>query len=224
MSRQTQLMHPSFKRDIRILWEWWVLATVAGGLIGIGIVVLANALDSYLGRMNTVALLHAVGALQGAVLGFTQWLVLRRYVKHIGWWILSTSIGAVVAWLIALKVSLLLILIFFNSAMFVTLSAPLLQAVFLLGAWVGLVLGIAQWLVLRSHVRSGALWIVANALAWGLGLLVAMIGASLVTPGDVGLKTTLVGLATGSTAGVVIGGISGIALFWLLKPRLLRHR
>lgn len=201
-----------------------MLATVVGGLISIGIVAFAVAIASHFGMVSTVALLHVVGALEGAVLGFTQWLVLRHYVKHVGWWVLTTSIGSLVAWLIGLKMSVMLIFIFFDGAMSVPSSAAFLKAVFLLGAWVGAVLGVAQWLVLRTHVRRGGLWIVANAVAWGLGLLIAFMGATLVRPGKLELETALVGLATGTTAGAVIGRITGIALLWLLKPRLLRHR
>jgi len=39
--------------------------------------------------------LHVVGGLEGAVLGLAQWLVLRRYVKQLGWWIVATKGGAI---------------------------------------------------------------------------------------------------------------------------------
>jgi hypothetical protein len=194
-----------------------------GGLIGIGVVALASAVASQFETVSTVALLHVVGALQGAALGVAQWLVLRRYVKHVGWWIGATALGAIAAWLIGLQVSVILILIFFNGSMFIKTSAALLTAVFLLGAWVGTVLGVAQWLVLRTHVRNGALWIVVNALAWGIGLLVALMGATLVKPGGFTLDTALVGIATGATTGVVVGATTGAVLVRLLKPRLRRH-
>jgi hypothetical protein len=53
-----------------------------------GIIVIASAVSSHFGTINTVSLLH-VGALEGIVLGLTQWLVLRRYI---------TGIGAIIAW------------------------------------------------------------------------------------------------------------------------------
>lgn len=85
-----------------------------------------SAIASQLTTVNTVVLLHIVGALEGTALGLTQWLVLRHYIKHMGWWILSTVIGAIAAWLISLQVTVILILIFSNSA-FVTTSAALGQ-------------------------------------------------------------------------------------------------
>jgi hypothetical protein len=223
MSKRTRLTHPLLKRDSWTLWEWWVSATIVGECIGVGIIAVTSAIASQLTTVNTVALLHIVGALEGTALGLTQWLVLRRYVKHVGWWILATVIGAIAAWLVGLQATVILILLFSNSAFSVTTSAALLKAVFWLGIWVGAVLGFAQWLVLRTHVRHSTLWIVANAFAWGVGLLVTWLGATLVNPGELRFKTALVGLATGATAGAVIGAITGVILVWLLKPRLLRH-
>jgi hypothetical protein len=211
------------KQDSWTLWEWWVLATVTSGLIGMGIIAIASAVSSHFGTINTVSLLHVVGALEGIVLGLTQWLVLRRYIKHVGWWIIATGIGAMIAWLIGLKVIVMLTLIFFSNVTTRPELSTLLEAAFFLGTWVGTVLGVAQWFVLRTHVRRGIVWVFANALAWGFGLLVALMGAILSKPGEVNLETALVGIATGGMTGFVIGAITGIVLIWLLKPRLLRH-
>lgn len=223
MPRQTRLAHPFLRKDSWTLWEWWVLATVVGTLIGIAIVATASVVTQQLGIVNMVALLHIVGALEGTALGLTQWLVLRRYIKRIRWWIIATAIGAIAAWIIGLKVIVMLILIFLDGGTVKLFSPGLLTAVFWLGAWVGTVMGLAQWLVIRTHVRRGLLWVFANALAWGLGLLTVFTGANFVQPGEFTLETALIGLATGATTGAVIGAVTGIGLVWLLKPRLLRH-
>lgn len=60
------------KRELD-LWEGWVLATVVGVLVGMGIAGIASIIASNLGYASTVVLLHLVGALQGMALGFTQW-------------------------------------------------------------------------------------------------------------------------------------------------------
>jgi hypothetical protein len=223
MRKRTQLADSWLRSESWALWEWWLLATVVGGFLGIAIAATTSAVSRGFESVNTVAPLYLIGALGGAALGLAQWLVLRRYIKHVGGWIVATAIGSVIAWLIGLQVGVMLILIFFNGALFVATSAALLNAIFLLGIWVGTVLGFCQWLVLRTHVRNGALWIAASALAWGLALLAAWMGAALVQPGELGVETTLVGVATGATVGVVIGAITGVALVWLLKPRLLKH-
>jgi hypothetical protein len=223
MSRRIRPSHPMIRLDSWTLWEWWVLATATGGLIGMGIVAVASAIASQFGTVSTVSLLHVVGALEGITLGLTQWLVLRRYIKHMGWWIIATGIGAMIAWLIGLKVIVVLTLIFFSDLTAQPMLSTLLEAAFFLGIWVGAVLGCAQWFVLRSHVRRAMIWVFANALAWGFGLLIALTGATLIKPGEVKLETALIGIATGGVTGFVIGAITGIALVWLLKPRLLRH-
>lgn len=223
MPRQTRLAHPFLRKDSWRLWEWWVFATVIGIFIGIAIVAAASVIAEELGIVNAAALLHIVGALEGTALGLMQWLVLRRYIRRIHWWIIATAIGAIVAWLIGLKVIVVLIFIFLDGGTVEPFSPGLLKAVFWLGAWVGTVLGLAQWLVIRTHVRKGFLWVFANALAWGLGLLTVFTGANFITPGEFTLETTFIRLVTGATTGVVIGAITGIGLVWLLKPRLLRH-
>lgn len=223
MPKQTRLAHPFLRKDSWTLWEWWVLATVVGIFMGIAIVAAASVAVKALGIVNTAALLHIVGALEGAALGLAQWLVLRRYIKRIYWWIVATAIGAIAAWLIGLKAIVVLILIFLDGGTVRSFSPGLLPAVFWLGAWVGTILGLAQWFVIRTHVRQGFLWVLVNALAWGLGLLTVFTGANFVTPGEFTLETAFIGLIAGATTGCVIGAITGIGLVWLLKPRLLRH-
>jgi hypothetical protein len=223
MHKRPRLNHPWLRKESWTLWEWWVVATVVGVLVGMGIAGIASIIASNLGYASTVVLFHLVGALQGMALGFTQWLVLRRYVKHVGWWIVVTAIAAILAWLIGLKVIVVLTLIFYDGVMTQTGSLTLLKAVFFLGSWIGAVLGLAQWFVLRTHVRNGIGWVFVNALAWGLGLLVVWMGTTWMKPGEFTIETALVYMATGGIVGVVVGSITGIALVWLLKRRLLRH-
>jgi hypothetical protein len=223
MSKRSRLSHPFLRQDSWRLWEWWLLATIVGTIVAVGIVVLGSAIASNLSPMNTVVMLHIIGVLEGVVLGFTQWLVLRRYIKHIGWWVLATGIGSLIAWLISVKFIVVLALLSFNSTMTETTTVALRQAVFGMGAWVGAVLGIAQWLVLRSHVHNGLGWVVTNSLAWGLGLLVSFMGVTGVKPGEFTIETAVVHIVTGAATGTIVGAVTGIALVWLLKPRLLKH-
>lgn len=207
------------------LWEWWVGVMAIAELIGLGIVLIAGAIINWLGMESSVAVFHLVGLLEGIVLGMAQWLVLHRYVKHIKAWVVVTAIAAMLAWLIGLQISALMV---FSITLDTTLTAvmkaqTLLKGVFLLGAWVGGVLGFAQWLVLKSHIRRAVLWIVANALAWALGLVVAFMMVGMMHSNHFSLETALAGTATGLTMGAVVGAITGVALIWLLKPRLLRR-
>jgi hypothetical protein len=74
------------------------------------------------------------------------------------------------------------------------------------GAVVGVILGSAQWLVLRRHVRSAGRWIVASCLGWmaGLSLSAGMIDV-------LGIPLSLLAI------GVVSGAATGVLLAYLLS-------
>jgi len=92
--------------------------------------------------------------------GVLQWLLLRRYLPRMGWWIVATTVG----WLLALSGA--------RSLWRASLSTALdpHPMWFVLGRVVltGGTIGVAQWLVLRQRVRHAAWWIVTNVLGWGV--------------------------------------------------------
>lgn len=208
-------------RKRRALWEWWVVAMAISQVVGLGLVVGISAFVQASGTVEMVFLLHLMGLLEGVVLGVAQWLVLRRYIRHLGQWIAITAIAALFAWLVGLKASSLLL---FFVGLHQTLTAEMqtqamLKGIFLLGAWVGGFLGFAQWLVLKHHIRRAVWWVFANAFAWALGLVIAFLGTGLIHGAPLNLETALVGTATGLTMGAVVGAITGGALVGLLKWR-----
>lgn len=154
-----------------------------------------------------------VGALGGIILGFAQWLVLRRYIQHSVQWIVATVIGSLLAWFTGLTISTLMAFAYAGASN----TIVFIQKLVLVSAALGGILGFCQWLVLRTQISFSIWWIVANALACSLGLLVAFVGAGVVRD-SLSIQTTLLTVATGATMGAVIGGITGIALVWLLKP------
>ncbi|PSB26258.1 hypothetical protein C7B82_20275 [Stenomitos frigidus ULC18] len=200
-------------------------ATAIAELVGLVVVLIVSTTMHLRGTPELVAVLHTVGLLQGIVLGFAQWLVLRRYIKHVGKWIAMTAIAVAIAWLVGIKAIALLsfFLVLDHTGTVEMKTLALARGVFLMGAWVGSVLGLAQWLVLREHIRRAGWWVFANAIAWACGLLVAFAGTTFMTFDRFDLATALAGAATGLAAGAVVGGITGIALLWLLRPRLKRQ-
>ena len=93
----------------------------------------------------------------GLVTGSLQYLLLRRYLPRMGWWIAATVLG----WLLPAVV----------LGLFALFSTTLSSALFLV--LIGGSIGLVQWLVLRQHVRRAALWILASVLGWGVAILVA---------------------------------------------------
>lgn len=61
----------------------WTVATIGGVLLAVSVSVLVNA-----------SMLCNIGAiLPGGVLGFVQWLGLKRYLKSASWWIPTCAIA-----------------------------------------------------------------------------------------------------------------------------------
>jgi len=69
---------------------WWVLLSIVG--FGVGKALAEAVFPS----VTTVPGYAATGAIIGAAVGVTQWLVLRRHVSSAAWWIPAT-VGAWVA-------------------------------------------------------------------------------------------------------------------------------
>jgi hypothetical protein len=194
------------------LWERWVLATSIASFIGLAIVGVVSVVLSRVGYIQGTFTL--IGALEGIILGFAQWLVLRRYIQHSAQWIVATVIGALLAWFTGLTISTLMALVYAGTSDITVF----IKGLVLLGGGLGGVLGFCQWLVLRTQIRFSIWWVVANTFAWALASLVAFVGAGMVRDG-LSIQTTLITVATGATMGAVIGGITGITLVWLLKAR-----
>ena len=103
----------------------------------------------------------------GLLTGFLQFLLLRRYLPRMGWWIAATTSGLLLGGL-GIRLLIHTLLGDLDSMWFAVLIVVL----------VGGSLGLVQWVVLRQRVRHAAWWILANVLGWGvLGL--GWVGSSL---------------------------------------------
>jgi hypothetical protein len=120
--------------------------------------------------------LSAISA--GVGVGVLQWPILYRRIPRAWRWPLITAL----AWL-------------GGSILISTIVPKDLQTLFS-GPFLGPVVGLAQWLILRRELRWAGWWIVISAMAWITGLTLL--------PGI---------LATGA----MVGAISGIALALLLR-------
>jgi len=139
----------------------------------------------------------------GSIAGVLQWLVLRPHVPASRWWMLASAVGAYVAFLL--------------------LSVVVLGNAVLIYATAGLLIGIAQWLVLRRRIPRAGWWIAASALGYVAG------GAAAIAAGAginalVGQLDPTTANVLGHTAPNLLGGVFYGALtgYWL--ARLLRAR
>jgi len=98
------------------------------------------------------------GAIAGLFIGTAQWLVLRRRSHIKVWWIVATSLGLA-----------------FGLAASITVMGTGTEAfpVLLRGAIAGIVLGFAQWLVLREASPKALWWVFVMTCSWALGWTVS---------------------------------------------------
>jgi len=178
------------------LWLGWTLATAGGMLIGFLLSIpLVNFLN--LGFAQII-----VPAFAGTIIGFSQWIVLRRYVTANSQWVLADGISWAAGYILGLFLIQLLPSAFFTAVI----------GYFLFGIIVALV----QWPVLRREIPHILTWIVANAFAWAVGFWVSQAVLPLFFQGqpiEPALSTTVIAV----TSGLVAGAITGVALIWIVR-------
>lgn len=207
------------------MWFWWVLATALGEFVGFAVPAAVGAVAAWpLGRMGgtlpEIAMLGVMvpaGVVEGAVLGFAQWLVLRRYIQDMARreWVLATALAAGVAWIIGMLPSTLGDLTTINPVVLIG-GGILLGVVFVAS------IGVAQWLVLRRYIQKAGWWVLANAVAWPMGVAVPFIGLAIVPEESPVVVWVVVGVVSGVLMGAVVGAITGMALVWMLRTPLSR--
>lgn len=90
-------------------------------------------------------------ATAGVFVGIFQWLVLQGRVPRPWRWIVATGIGWILGY-------------------FVTLYAVPSEPGILTGMTLGLMTGIAQWIILRKELHWAGWWIIFSVMGWSTGL------------------------------------------------------
>ena len=217
------------------LYLRWIAANALGELfglgatfaIGIGLFSSLAASPGWLPTLLTALLMTASGLVEGSIVGWLQWLVLRQPLPDITRraWVRATIYGAVIAWgLGAIPMT------------FASLSAPaetgslqepdpgfMLLLAILMGLAAGLVLAFVQWRLLRRVVRKAWAWLPANSLSWAVGMPLIFAGV------DQAQASSHLFSAVGSFAlhllitGALAGAIHGLALVWLSSSKYIKE-
>ena len=178
------------------LWLGWTMATAGGMLLGfLTSIPLVNLLN--LGFAQII-----VPVLTGTIIGFAQWIVLRRYVTASSHWVLADGISWAVGYILGLFLIQVLPSSFFAAFI----------GYFLFGVIVALV----QWPLLRREIPHILTWILANALAWAVGFWASQGVLSLLFHGpsiESALSTTVIAV----TSGLVAWAITGVALVLIVR-------
>jgi len=101
--------------------------------------------------------------LLGLITGLSQYLLLRRYLAKMGWWVAATFLGWILPFIILQLVFTVFQIGQTNFAIILRTSI-----FFLMGGLLGLI----QWIVLRKKIQFAGWWILANSLGWGLAILI----------------------------------------------------
>jgi len=143
------------------------------------------------------------GAVGGGFVALCQHLILRRRLTAINGWVWVT----LVAWTAGWASGWIAIDTFFSAlssaqyARGMPLTAIGMPLTVVIGVMAGALVGLAQWVILRRHVKRAGWWIAATAGSWGLAFLSIAAGVGLMY------------------RGVIVGSITGAALIWLTSPR-----
>lgn len=215
----------------------WIAANGLGEAVGLGTTfVLGRALAPILAaessaRSVIAGALGAVAAgvvLEGVVVGWSQGWVLRRHMPGVpaAKWVRATAIGAGAAWLIGMIPSTAIGLLQATAPGGPAASGgppaaeppKLLQygLAVLLGAVTGPILGAVQARVLRRLTPPVRGWVVANAAAWALGMLLLFVGMDQLPWTQGGLPLILGIYLVCGIAGLAVGAVHGR---WLV-PRV----
>jgi hypothetical protein len=169
------------------LWAGWGLACRGFPLGGL-------AAAALVGGVTTVPDGILGGLATGAVIGLTQWLVLRRMLRLPAWWITATAAGMGLG--LALGIALL-----------GTATAD--STLPLRGLVTGAGIGIAQFALLHRRTTRAAVWPLVVAGGWVIGWLATR---------AVGVDLALHWSVFGSAGALTFQLLSGLALAWMLRP------
>jgi hypothetical protein len=140
-------------------WKRWVLATAAGALVAWTLGMLPSTLMDLsaeaagapapeISDAMQYAFAVLLGAAAGPILGFAQWMVLRRHVHKAGWWLAANSAG----WALGMP----LVFVVAGSAppegITVGFALSVVLTIAAVGAVVGAVHGLALVWLLRRRV------------------------------------------------------------------------
>lgn len=207
----------------------WIAANSLAELLGLGATFALDLLfftqlpepKRLLPAVGLILLTTATGAVEGTVVGLLQWSVLRapfpRVTRHE--WLLVTLAGALVAWFLGSLPSTLIDLGGDSSGAAAQEPETWLMTLLAagMGLFLGLILALPQWIVLRRHARRAWVWLPANAAAWALGMPIVFAAVDLAyqagtVPGAAGIMAAALAFT-----GAIVGAVHGVALLWLVR-------
>jgi len=175
----------------------WVLATFGGWLLGVVVTILLAAISEGVHLGNQ----FAVGIGMGWGVGFAQWRIARKWFGATSLWMWATVVAMGMPFVLT---DVIAKQSFGNERIFLFLNVAL-------GA---LLLGLFEWLILRTQSKRAHLCIFMNIVGW----MLPAVGISLMPSGHPeSFLAIIFNISVVAFGGVVLGIVSGVFIVWMLQ-------
>jgi len=194
--------------DTRLRLRWTLLSALGLALGLVAALVLGAPIEAVVGMMLVTPVLTG---LVGAVLGTSQWVVLRRRIANARWWIPASAagLGIGLAGGVVLVEQVGRALTGGQVHVGSLDSATRALSLTVVGLVSGVCLGAAQRLVLRPFPGMGRRWLWMSTAGLGAALLAGSLTADLIFGGLAG-PAGLIGFVL--VAGLVAGAVTSMPL------------
>lgn len=195
------------RKSIHIGWAiffQWVIFSMLGWLVATILSMLPPNLDTILSNTAFYIVWALLLLALGAVIGATQWLILRRYFSGAVRWVVASGVGMAIGGIAAFPLKL--------RDLYVGTSGFQLDEI-AYGVVFGFLMGGAQWLVMRTWVQSAGWWVLSSTIGWTLGMAVGELLS-------LNWSNTYTGHVYGMITEVIPAAATGLALVMLLQNPL----
>jgi len=181
----------------------WVLATWAGWVLGIPLIAALALIGEAIGIGGVQVL---VGLGMGMGIGLMQGRIIRKLIHGFAPWFWSCVVGLGLPFLVV------------DIAKAVRWNFP--YSLYVSIALAGLIVGVWQAFLLRSHFLNTGWWVAASVLGWNLAAGMAAIADYLFRSHSIrGLWGALGYLGIIVGGGLILGLVTGLSLVWMHRKK-----